>query len=198
MYSEKGTAVFSNDLFETHLVPTFLQWNGNTLNTPFKVGLTDCQEGFAFVSGQWDGYMTVTAFAKNSTSMWVWSKPVNKWEEYSKKSDLANYLLKSTFTSQISGNLKIEGADDRSSTEILAALPDKTLYCCMSNGGAGISSELGNMQSSNAYLVFIYKSAVWRHAALAIPMDGISTSNTAKLYVGQCNGETTVKWKSIS
>ena len=95
MYSELGTvsdnlskAISCADLFADYSAPTFVEWNGNTLNTPFKAGFTDCQEGFAFCYGNWNNYMTVIAFAKNSNKMWAWSKAVNAWIEYVTKSDL--------------------------------------------------------------------------------------------------------------
>lgn len=95
MYSEVGTvsdnlskAISCSDLFADYSAPTFVEWNGNTLNTPFKAGFTDCQEGFAFCYGNWNNYMTVIAFAKNSNKMWAWSKAVNAWIEYVTKSDL--------------------------------------------------------------------------------------------------------------
>ena len=95
LYSEVGTvsdnlskAISCSDLFADYSAPTFVEWNGNTLNTPFKAGFTDCQEGFAFCYGNWNNYMTVIAFAKNSNKMWAWSKAVNAWIEYVTKSDL--------------------------------------------------------------------------------------------------------------
>ena len=81
-------AISCSDLFADYSAPTFVEWNGNTLNTPFKAGFTDCQEGFAFCYGNWNNYMTVIAFAKNSNKMWAWSKAVNAWIEYVTKSDL--------------------------------------------------------------------------------------------------------------
>ena len=81
-------AISCSDLFADYSAPTFVEWNGNTLNTPFKAGFTDCQEGFAFCYGNRNNYMTVIAFAKNSNKMWAWSKAVNAWIEYVTKSDL--------------------------------------------------------------------------------------------------------------
>ena len=83
-------AVYCSDLLEASESARFVQWNGSTLNTPFKAGLTDCQEGFAFCYGNWNSYMTVIAFAKNSNKMWAWSKASGNWVEYATKSDLIN------------------------------------------------------------------------------------------------------------
>ena len=93
-------AISCSDLFADYLAPTFVEWNGNTLNTPFKAGFTDCQEGFAFCYGNWNNYMTVIAFAKNSNKMWAWSKAVNAWIEYVTKSDLQSFLMYKEFTTE--------------------------------------------------------------------------------------------------
>lgn len=82
-------AVYTDDIFITADLPTFVYWNGNTRNTPFKAGLTECQEGFAFRYGAWADYMTVVCFVKNDSTMWIWSKSRNAWVEYAAKSDLA-------------------------------------------------------------------------------------------------------------
>ena len=96
LYSEVGTvsdnlskAVYTDDIFITADLPTFVYWNGNTRNTPFKAGLTECQEGFAFRYGAWADYMTVVCFVKNDSTMWIWSKSRNAWVEYAAKSDLS-------------------------------------------------------------------------------------------------------------
>lgn len=81
-------AVYTDDIFITTERPTFVYWNGNTKNTPFKAGLTTCQEGFAFSYGAWADYMTVVCFVKNDSTMWIWSKSRNAWVEYAAKSDL--------------------------------------------------------------------------------------------------------------
>ena len=81
-------AVYTDDIFITTARPTFVYWNGNTKYTPFKAGLTTCQEGFAFSYGAWADYMTVVCFVKNDSTMWIWSKGRNDWVEYAAKSDL--------------------------------------------------------------------------------------------------------------
>lgn len=95
-------AVYSSDLLETSESARFVQWNGDTLNTPFKAGLTDCQEGFAFCYGNWNDYMTVIAFAKNSNKMWGWSKISGNWVEYATKSDLVPIQKGKVFWEDIS------------------------------------------------------------------------------------------------
>ena len=81
-------AIYTDDIFITTDRPTFVYWNGNTKNTPYKSGLTDCAEGFAFSYGAWADYMTVVCFVKNDSTMWIWSKSRNAWVEYAAKSDL--------------------------------------------------------------------------------------------------------------
>ena len=94
-------AVHSSNLLEENTSPRFVEWNGNSLNTPFKAGLTDCQEGFAFCYGNFNNYMTVMAFAKNSNKMWAWSKAANTWIEYATKSDLVPIQKGSIFAEDI-------------------------------------------------------------------------------------------------
>lgn len=92
-------AVYTNDLFSTADRPIFVSWDGSTKNTPFKAGLTDCQEGFAFISGAQTTYMTVVCFAKNDNRMWIWSKLGNDWIEFARKEDLsAHFIDMSSYT----------------------------------------------------------------------------------------------------
>ena len=92
-------AKYTNDLFYDRNEPAFVSWNGDTLNTPLKAGLTDCQEGFAFCYGNWNSYMTVIAFAKNSNKMWACGKASGNWVEYVTKNDLnARFMDMSDFT----------------------------------------------------------------------------------------------------
>lgn len=64
--SDNGKAIYSSDLFGTYDLPTFVQWDANTSNCPYKVGLTQGQEGFAIVYGNKSGWHTVLAFQKGS------------------------------------------------------------------------------------------------------------------------------------
>ena len=106
LYSDLNTtnnnlskAKYTNDLFYDRNEPAFVSWNGDTLNTPLKAGLTDCQEGFAFCYGNWNSYMTVIAFAKNSNKMWAYGKASGNWVEYVTKNDLnARFMDMSDFT----------------------------------------------------------------------------------------------------
>ena len=106
LYSDLNTtnnnlskAKYTNDLFYDRNEPAFVSWNSDTLNTPLKAGLTDCQEGFAFCYGNWNSYMTVIAFAKNSNKMWAWGKASGNWVEYVTKNDLnARFMDMSDFT----------------------------------------------------------------------------------------------------
>lgn len=99
--------MYCSDLLEVSESARFVQWNGDTLNTPFKAGLTDCQEGFALCYGNWNNYMTVIAFAKNSNKMWAWSKASGNWVEYATKSDLS-----ASINARVDSRLKIEWSND--------------------------------------------------------------------------------------
>ena len=142
LYSDLNTtnnnlskAKYTNDLFYDRNEPAFISWNGDTLNTPPKAGLTDCQEGFAFCYGNWNSYMTVIAFAKNSNKMWIYSKLTQEWTEYVTKNDLnARFMDMSDFTiekikSVYGTNIPIVGyinytsaiAPDRNTGFVLAA-----------------------------------------------------------------------------
>ena len=142
LYSDLNTtnnnlskAKYTNDLFYDRNEPAFVSWNGDTLNTPLKAGLTDCQEGFAFCYGNWNSYMTVIAFAKNSNKMWIYSKLTQEWTEYVTKNDLnARFMDMSDFTiekikSVYGTNIPIVGyinytsaiAPDRNTGFVLAA-----------------------------------------------------------------------------
>lgn len=57
-------AIYSSDLFGTYDLPTFVIWDSNTANCPYKSGLTQGQEGFAIVYGTKTGWHTVIAFQK--------------------------------------------------------------------------------------------------------------------------------------
>ena len=133
-------AKYTNDLFYERNEPTFVSWDGNTVNTPFKVGLTDCQEGFAFCYGKWNDYQTTVAFAKNSNKMWIYSKSTQEWTEYATKSDL---------WPQSSG------------TEITAGTDMQTIttpghYCC---GNNGVAASLKNCPISDAFTLVVYRAA---------------------------------------
>lgn len=132
-------AVYSSDLLETSESARFVQWNGDTLNTPFKAGLTDCQEGFAFCYGNWNDYMTVIAFAKNSNKMWGWSKISGNWVEYATKSDLWP---------------QNSGVEITAGTDMQTITTPGHYYC--SNNSATVS--LKNCPISDAFTLVVYRS----------------------------------------
>ena len=51
--------------------PTFLQWNSETLNTPYKAGLTSGSYGFAFVYGTYTTQMVLFAMALGTYEIFV-------------------------------------------------------------------------------------------------------------------------------
>lgn len=78
-------AIKSTNLLETHESARFVQWDENTLNTPYKAGLTTSGAGFAICMGNYDTYQSVLCFALHDNRLWSWSKHVNKWTEFAQK-----------------------------------------------------------------------------------------------------------------
>ena len=66
LYSNLATAIYSSDLMAAYDRPTFVRWDENTANTPYKAGLTMNQVGFAFCHGRYSGWQTIIAFSEGS------------------------------------------------------------------------------------------------------------------------------------
>lgn len=64
--SNLATAIYSTDLMSAYDNPTFVRWDENTANTPYKAGLTMNQVGFAFCHGRYSGWQTIVAFSEGS------------------------------------------------------------------------------------------------------------------------------------
>lgn len=64
--SNLATAIYSTDLMSAYDNPTFVRWDKNTANTPYKAGLTMNQVGFAFCHGRYSGWQTIVAFSEGS------------------------------------------------------------------------------------------------------------------------------------
>lgn len=64
--SNLATAIYSTDLMSAYDNPTFVRWDENTANTPYKAGLTMNQVGFAFCHGRYSGWQTIVAFLEGS------------------------------------------------------------------------------------------------------------------------------------
>ena len=60
---EMSEAIFASDLMADFTEPTFVKWDTETENTPYKSGLTDCTDGFALVYGDAENH-TIIAWAK--------------------------------------------------------------------------------------------------------------------------------------
>lgn len=105
--SEKGKAIYSSDLFGTYDLPTFVQWDANTANCPYSVGLTQGQEGFAIVYGNKSGWHTVLAWTKGGDLLnGGWKHNFNggnnvEWVEYI----TTESLNKKTFSTYTSDNI---------------------------------------------------------------------------------------------
>lgn len=118
LYSDKGKAIYSSDLFGKYDSPTFVIWDSNTANCPYKVGLTQGQEGFAIVYGDKSGWHTTLAWQKgglmSSSVGWIhffnggtkigWSKYVtedNLNARFMNMSDFTIEKIKSIYDSNI-------------------------------------------------------------------------------------------------
>ena len=55
----------------SRLVPTFCRWDGGTLNTPYKSGITQAAEGFAICFGDPSTYMTIAAWTKGGAGYYI-------------------------------------------------------------------------------------------------------------------------------
>ena len=60
--SNLATAIYSSDLMAAYNNPTFVRWDQNTSNTPYKAGLTTNQNGFAICYGTYSNFQTIIAF----------------------------------------------------------------------------------------------------------------------------------------
>lgn len=93
------------------------------------------------------------------------------------------------------GDIKIGGLETRSTTEIYSSLPGNSLYFFFSNGGQGISTELGFTDVNNALCGFIYKKSGWRGCGILVPMTGVDTDYN--MFVGRLNAENQLKWVGV-
>lgn len=93
------------------------------------------------------------------------------------------------------GDIKIGGLETRSTTEIYSSLPGNSLYFFFSNGGQGISTELGFTDVNNALCGFIYKNSGWRGCGILVPMTGVDTDYN--MFVGRLNAENQLKWVGV-
>lgn len=66
-----GNGRYSNNLMEAQPKSVLLYWDPNTLNTPYKHGMTGYAEGLAIVTGAYDSYQTVFAIPRGSMTMYI-------------------------------------------------------------------------------------------------------------------------------
>lgn len=59
-----GEAVYDTDLMRDYTKATFVQWDAETENTPYKAELTECTEGFALAFGTVENNHTIIAWTK--------------------------------------------------------------------------------------------------------------------------------------
>ena len=85
--SDLAKAVYSSNLMAPSDGPVFLRWDVNTLNTPFKAGLTYNTAGFAFVYGDYSNYQTIVAFIQGQSCFFIHSVDngeVHGWSKFIK------------------------------------------------------------------------------------------------------------------
>lgn len=83
--SDLAKAVYSSNLMAPSDGPVFLRWDVDTLNTPFKAGLTYNGAGFAFVYGDYSNYQTVVAFVQGQSYFFIHSVDsgnVHGWKKF--------------------------------------------------------------------------------------------------------------------
>ena len=74
-------ARYVTDLFADFDVPTFVRWDTNTENTPYKAGITPCYEGYALVFGNSLNH-TVSAWGKGGIRNDCFMHTVNDGKDY--------------------------------------------------------------------------------------------------------------------
>jgi hypothetical protein len=81
---EFARAIYSDSLLNTYNVPTFVMWDSETVNTPFKAGLVAVSEGFAIVYGNTYNH-TAVAWTKGESGAFI-RRTVNgaagEWRAY--------------------------------------------------------------------------------------------------------------------
>jgi hypothetical protein len=78
--TEKGQAIYCDDLLKSYSCPTLVRWDSKTLNTPYQAKLTQGQAGFAIVFGEGGGkgcYHTITAWSLGGENNHCWIKRVD-------------------------------------------------------------------------------------------------------------------------
>ena len=61
---EMSEAIYASNLMTDFTEPTFVKWDAETENTPYKEGLTECTDGFALVFGVYTENHTIIAWTK--------------------------------------------------------------------------------------------------------------------------------------
>lgn len=84
LYSDKGKAVYSSDLLDGNTTGAFIWYNSTTANTPYKAGLTSATEGVCLKMGDLTGYLSIYAFVKGGSEIFVYVKnptTAGKWKK---------------------------------------------------------------------------------------------------------------------
>ena len=82
-----GQALLVDDLMGDFPTPTFVQWDANTINTPYDHGFIDYPEGFALCFGSISNTQTVVAWTKGEPTpecymIRVVGGKVSDWEKF--------------------------------------------------------------------------------------------------------------------
>lgn len=118
-----GQALLVDDLMGDYPVPTFVQWDANTLNTPYDHGFIDYPEGFALCFGDIATNQTIVAWAKGESTpecymIRVVGGKVSDWEKFISSSGgrLKGKLLLGDGTGAIDANTSYSALQSTSST----------------------------------------------------------------------------------
>ena len=91
-----GQAIYVTNLMSDYSVPTFVTWNEETENTPYKHGLTECTHGFAIIFGSYNNNQTIMAWTEGgATNCFIHSVNggyVHGWDVFLPKIMLKPYI----------------------------------------------------------------------------------------------------------
>lgn len=99
----KGEAKYASDLLINFTEATFVRWDSETKNTPYKADLTECTEGFALVCGDVSSNHTVVSWAIGGEVVESFVHYICKGEDKSWKSSLQDF---NDFAKQTNVNLE--------------------------------------------------------------------------------------------
>lgn len=87
-------ALYVEDLRADFEAATFVQWDENTENTPYKAGITDDRKGFAVVFGSKTNNHTIVSWTVGAGQTDCYVRSMNNGEDTGWESSLRTYLAK--------------------------------------------------------------------------------------------------------